>query len=306
MGFARKYPNGSQSRRATERGYWKATGKERNVKSGSVVIGTKRTLVFHTGRAPKGERTEWIMHEYCMDGKSQDSLVVCRLRRNVEFRPNDNSNRSSLNRRQLSVSEGGLDRAGTSEGEKTAECSRKCSSSHDSHSIEQLDSASESEQKLSNEALLAESSSRPQDSDNQDDFYADILKDDIVKLDETSLSAILEFPVIASKPEAQIEVQQPPELIASQSLPLQSIPMQGTANRRIKLDKKTHDVSNAKTSEESPKCVLDFFSVRRGNQKLISRIFIILSLLVLLLSLLGGFQQVKRITYGALYRALWN
>lgn len=41
------------------------------MKSGSTLIGSKRTLVFHIGRAPKGERTEWIMHEYCMEGKSQ-------------------------------------------------------------------------------------------------------------------------------------------------------------------------------------------------------------------------------------------
>lgn len=81
----KKYPHGSQNRRATKIGYWKATGKERNVKSGSEVIGTKRTLVFHIGRAPKGGRTEWLMHEYCMIGVSLDALVICRLRRNTEF-----------------------------------------------------------------------------------------------------------------------------------------------------------------------------------------------------------------------------
>ncbi|GMP24445.1 hypothetical protein CsSME_00001710 [Camellia sinensis var. sinensis] len=53
----RKYPNGSESKRETEFGYWKAIGKERNVKLGSNLIGTKRTLVFHIGCAPKEEWT---------------------------------------------------------------------------------------------------------------------------------------------------------------------------------------------------------------------------------------------------------
>ncbi|CAH2065458.1 unnamed protein product [Thlaspi arvense] len=94
----KKYPHGSQNRRATKMGYWKATGKERNVKSGSEVIGTKRTLVFHIGRAPKGGRTEWSMHEYCMIGVSLDALVICRLRKNAEFqgatiqKPDKNAN----------------------------------------------------------------------------------------------------------------------------------------------------------------------------------------------------------------------
>ncbi|KAE8705793.1 NAC domain-containing protein 89 [Hibiscus syriacus] len=192
----RKYPNGSQSRRATEQGYWKATGKERNVKSGSNVIGTKSTLVFHTGRAPRGERTEWIMREYCMTGKSQDSLVVCRLRKNGEFRLNNNSNRGPRNLSIIhdgnhATSDGGTDLTALCEGNKAAEFySKKTTSSNDSHSIEQIDLASDSDQKLSNDVGPTESSTYKMDSDEEDDFFSEILKDDIIRLDEASLSTL--------------------------------------------------------------------------------------------------------------------
>ncbi|XP_020211566.2 NAC domain-containing protein 45 isoform X2 [Cajanus cajan] len=82
----RKYPTGVRTNRATNTGYWKTTGKDKEIlnSANSELIGMKKTLVFYKGRAPRGEKSNWVMHEYRIHSKStyrtnRDEWVVCRV-----------------------------------------------------------------------------------------------------------------------------------------------------------------------------------------------------------------------------------
>ncbi|KAK4774257.1 hypothetical protein SAY87_029276 [Trapa incisa] len=82
----KKYPTGSRTNRATNAGFWKATGRDKCIRDTCKKIGMRKTLVFYRGRAPHGQKTDWIMHEYRLeDGDdpqgnlTEDGWVVCRV-----------------------------------------------------------------------------------------------------------------------------------------------------------------------------------------------------------------------------------
>lgn len=82
-----KYANGNRSSRGTASGYWKATGIDKQIGScrapGGGIVGMKKTLVFYHGKAPRGARTDWIMHEYRLANAPivnfKDDWVLCRI-----------------------------------------------------------------------------------------------------------------------------------------------------------------------------------------------------------------------------------
>ncbi|KAI3816683.1 hypothetical protein L1987_16386 [Smallanthus sonchifolius] len=93
----RKYRNSARPNRVTGAGFWKATGTDRPIyaSEGSKCIGLKKSLVFYKGRAAKGVKTDWMMHEFRLPSltdhtapskrflektiPANDSWAICRI-----------------------------------------------------------------------------------------------------------------------------------------------------------------------------------------------------------------------------------
>ncbi|CAL5382395.1 hypothetical protein CsSME_00013121 [Camellia sinensis var. sinensis] len=91
----KKYPTGTRTNRATAAGFWKATGRDKVIYSNPRRIGMRKTLVFYKGRAPHGQKSDWIMHEYRLlddnvpdtnnisdatgEATQEEGWVVCRI-----------------------------------------------------------------------------------------------------------------------------------------------------------------------------------------------------------------------------------
>ncbi|KAE8718455.1 NAC domain-containing protein 55 [Hibiscus syriacus] len=120
----RKYRNGDRPNRVTTSGYWKATGADRMIRGeNSRSIGLKKTLVFYSGKAPKGIRTSWIMNEYRLPHHETEryqkaEISLCRVykRAGVEDHPSlprclptrrpSDSSRGQLSTEKVSETEG--------------------------------------------------------------------------------------------------------------------------------------------------------------------------------------------------------
>ncbi|KAL8171959.1 hypothetical protein V2J09_023763 [Rumex salicifolius] len=105
----RKYPNGSRPNRVAGSGYWKATGTDKVISSQGRKVGIKKALVFYIGKAPKGTKTNWIMHEYRLadsprkTGSSKlDDWVLCRI-----YKKTSSAEKSMASASSKEVSAGG-------------------------------------------------------------------------------------------------------------------------------------------------------------------------------------------------------
>ncbi|XP_021849793.2 NAC domain-containing protein 2-like [Spinacia oleracea] len=90
----KKYKNGSRPDRKAGDGYWKATGADKEIRDKSnKIIGYRKSLVYYEGKPKMGDKTDWIMHEFRVEGPPNvhrnfpnedigmrlDDWVLCRI-----------------------------------------------------------------------------------------------------------------------------------------------------------------------------------------------------------------------------------
>lgn len=153
--------------------------------------------------------------------------------------------------------------------------------------------------------------------DYEEDFFADILNDDIIKLDESLISTTPNmFPLVANKSEAEQKCELP-----AQATLTQTTPFQGTASRRTRLWKQAaKQIPDERSSLESLETSNSDYLIRKidcsnslvqspksissdrvtGSCNLLFIVFAFMILMVLFLSLFGGFRHFKFITNNSL------
>lgn len=134
-----------------------------------------------------------------------------------------------------------------------------------------------------------------QDEDDTDDCYAEIMNDDIIKLDETLLA---DDPQLLSIIPDQMELKRGSDQLSEPVDTTQVLPFQGTANRRIRLKKtvpRRISYPEECMSSDPPKYV-----TKSMHNQLIFLFVIVLTLFILFL-LFGRSESVKNVTHSMLY-----
>ncbi|KAL6216614.1 hypothetical protein ACLB2K_009835 [Fragaria x ananassa] len=84
-----------EEEKKTKQGYWKRSGKVRDVfNRQGVVLGTKTSFVYYEGSPDTASRTDWVLYRYALANHIEGSFVICRVfsRSDSDFNSCDDNN----------------------------------------------------------------------------------------------------------------------------------------------------------------------------------------------------------------------
>ncbi|CDP06871.1 unnamed protein product [Coffea canephora] len=189
-------------------------------------------------------------------------MVVCRLRKNIEFHLDDSPRRKPQEGRHPSAANNNatasceIEQTDVSEGAMLGDCwSKECSSNNNSLSTEQIESGFECDDKAPNElSPYAPSSHQKECNSIEEDYFADIMKDDIIQLDDSAIYASPQhLQTVAPEPESQNKSKQPaedthPVVFLSRAQQIEGSDWEGKNLKTVKLIRLTGTESTKLTS----------------------------------------------------------